>query len=364
MDFEGTASRTAFTDGRASVVVVNTGAGFAVEVGIDSPFTVFAIDVGSEELLFGNHHLENDILAVLGVAGEEVVVVHAVAHRGSEQAVGEGDGGVGGFNHIVRDRIVSGGGNREDVSATAGGHSNEFAIDGADRSDTVVDAEVVRSRRVDGAGKFSIDVEVLVGGFQSHDLGCRAVGNHLGIPRTHPSVVRAEAHVEHGRLGSERSGAATTNDVELDVGTVGGGVLVTCVRTQVVRIRVGTVAVEGDDLVSSGSVVEVTRAIARGVLVHTNQQVTCAVILERGVERDGRPTGFERHCTAKHHVRCSDRLIVSGARENISRDKLHKHIHLIGLGGSALHVEADGIDRASSSNLVGSVNLLNERVAP
>ena len=98
--------------------------------------------------------------------------------------------------------------------------------------------------------------------------------------------------------------------------------------------------------------------------MHTDHQVTCTVVSERGVERDGRPTGVERHGAAKHHVVGRDRLPVGVAREVASRDVLHEDVYQIRLRIGARHVETDGIDGAGSPNFAGSVNLLNERVAP
>ena len=200
-----------------------------------------------------------------------------------------------------------------------------------------------------------------------HRIG-RAFAVHGELERFHPCVNRADAHVQRvddhvftvHELHMQFVAVASTtrSDVDLDVGAVGRGVGATAERTQIVRVGVYTVAVERHHPVRSRGVIKVDCAVARGELVHGNQQITAAVIRKRSVERDRGPTGVERHGAAIHHVRSGEGFVIRSTRERASCHVLHKNLNLVRLRTRG-QIETDGIDGSSSPNFVGSVDLLN-----
>ena len=232
-----------------------------------------------------------------------------------------------------------------------------------------------RSNRI-----FTLFVFIQVG--QGHHSAFRTVGavqqnGDINIVEVHILVEAVRPHddafaLELDRFAARSKGiaalAATTttrSDVDLDVVAVVLHILRSSEGTDVIRVGVGSVAVSRNQSIRSRSVVEVTGAVTRSILVDTNHQVARAVILERRVKCDGAPAGAEGHSAAKHHVRGRNRLPVGVAGKVSSRNILHEDINLVSLRLIGFtQVEADGIDGTSSTDFSSSVDLLNERIAP
>ena len=76
-------------------------------------------------------------------------------------------------------------------------------------------------------------------------------------------------------------------------------------------------------------VVEITSGVARGVFVHSNQQIARTIVCKRGVKCDGCPALVEGKNAAIHHIRSRDRLVIHIARKTVSRHVFHKHLNII-----------------------------------
>ena len=152
-------------------------------------------------------------------------------------------------------------------------------------------------------------------------------------------------------------------DVNFDVGSIRTYIFASFVRTQIVRVGVIAVRMIGDNLAGVFGIVEVSGAVAGGVLVECNHQVARAVILKRGVERDGRPAGVEGHRTRIDNVGIGHRFIVGFARECAARHVLHVDNEVVGLRLiSFSQIVADRGDGTGRANLLGSIQRLDEGV--
>ena len=297
------------------VVVGGHRAAFAVEVlGVEGNLAVITIGHScADHLVLSEDEFVHGVVAFsnLGEGQGVVVMQHGVVGRGGNLHEGERGGFLAGkLPNIRNGGIVWLGHNVPDAGRaafTVQGHHLPGSVGGSAGGKGHFDFLVVG--HVEGhLGLHNREVLLRREVDEAHVRGGTVVAQGEA-ERLHPAAVRAgtdDDRLDNFTILKGDKGIAnrttTSCDVNLDVGTVGGDVLVTAVRTQVVRIWIGTVAVVGQSLVRSGGVVEVTRAVARGVLVHTDHQVADSVVLERSVKRDGRPTIVESHGATKHHV--------------------------------------------------------------
>ena len=301
---------------RTSVVVGSHRTAFAVEVlGVDGNLAISArSDFGIQHLILGKHEFVNGVVAFRNFGeGQGVVVMQSGVvsrsrpfHEGERGGFLAGKlpnirhGGIVRFSHDVPNAGRAAGAvdghhlpSRIGRAASAQSNTHFFVVSHCERHFGLHNSEVFLRREVQMGHRDGGTIITQAEAERLHPAAIRAGADDDGLDNL--TVLKSIELVASAT-------ATTSRDVNLDVGTVGRDVLVAAVRTQVVRIWIGTVAVIGQNLVRSGGVIEVTRAVARGVLVHTDHQVADSVVLERSVKRDGRPTIVESHGATKHHV--------------------------------------------------------------
>ena len=187
------------------------------------------------------------------------------------------------------------------------------------------------------------------------------------VETVHRDVATGGAAIIHGEFGS--FAATARSDVDLDVSTVRVQHLAATVRTQVVRIGAGAVAVVAQGHIGRvgrrGLTPRVARSrIATGAIKEGNQQVVRAIVLKRRVEGEGVPPSGSRSNGARpHDVAQREGLTIGSGRERGTRYILHVHRHVAcRVGRAVVVIETNGIDSAGSPYFISSVNLLSARV--
>ena len=107
-----------------------------------------------------------------------------------------------------------------------------------------------------------------------------------------------------------------------------------------------------------------TAWIAIRAIESSDQQVARTVIRKRGVERNRHPACCRGcKCAIPHDVALRQGLHVGRTGKLTTRHVLHVQRYVVHAERRrVVVVETDGIDRSGSPNLIGSVNLLGERV--